>query len=74
MKTNTDLALIPVNHEILPARGVTNRGVNSYVSERDNLVRISFSGSKSRRVGNTYNRIGNEKENTNMGENVDLYV
>ena len=74
MKTNTDLALIPVNHEIQPARGISNRGVDRYVSERGNLVRISFSGSKSRHVGNTYNRTGNEKENKNMGENVDLYV
>ena len=74
MQTTTDLALIPVNHEIQPVRGVSNRGVQRYATERDNLIRISFPASKSSRVGKTYDRIGNEKANGGMGENIDLYV
>ncbi len=74
MKTNTDLALMPVNYEIQPARGISSRGVDHYSAERGNLIRIPFAGSKSSRVGNTYSRIGNEKEKTGMGENIDLYV
>ena len=74
MKTNTDLALVPVKHEVQPARGISKRGVDRYVTERDNLIRISFSRSKPTRVGSIYDRIGNAKEKNSIGENVDLYV
>ena len=74
MQTSTDMALMPVNYEIQPVRGASNRGVGRYVNERDNFVRISFPDSKSSRVGRTYGRMGNEKERRGMGENVDLYV
>ncbi|MBN2420147.1 MAG: hypothetical protein JXL81_12235 [Deltaproteobacteria bacterium] len=75
MNTNTDLALIPVNHEIHPVRGISNKGVKSYTDpQRDNLVRLSSPESKYNRVGSIYDRIGNEKDNKGIGENVDLYV
>ena len=75
MKTNTELALIPVNHEIHPVRGISNRGVKSYTTpQKDNLVRISFSEPEYSSVGRVYDRIGYEKENKSIGENIDLYV
>lgn len=75
MNTNTDLALIPVNHEIHPARSISKKDVKSYTDpQKDNLVRISFSEPKYSRVGNIYDRIGNEKDQKGVGENIDLYV
>ena len=74
MKTNTDLALIPVNYEIQPVQSASNRGIDRYVTERDKLVRITSSGSKLRRIGITYSNIGQEKDKKGIGENIDLYV
>ena len=75
MKTNTDLALIPVNHEIYPVSGTSNRGVEKQTDPgKDNFVRISFSEPKYSRVGNIYGRAGNEKDTKDIGENIDLYV
>jgi hypothetical protein len=74
MKTNTDLALIPVKNEIQPLRGVSSRAIGTYNADKDSLVRISFHGAKYSRIGSTYGRMGNQKDSNGMGENIDLYV
>ncbi len=74
MQTNTDLALMPVNYDIQPVSAASNRGAGRYENEKNNFVRISFSDTKFSRIGKTYGKIGNEKENKGMGGNVDLYV
>ncbi|NLD38858.1 MAG: hypothetical protein GX654_18520 [Desulfatiglans sp.] len=74
MKTNTDLAIIPVNNEIKPARVISSRAIGAYSSDKDKFVRLSFASEKYNRVGRTYGRAGNEKETRGMGENIDLYV
>jgi hypothetical protein len=74
MKTNTDMAIIPVNNEIRPARGISSRAIGAYTNEKDKLVRLSFPSEKYDRVGSIYGRAGNEKDTRSMGENVDLYV
>lgn len=74
MNTNTDLAIIPVNNEIKPVRGISSRAISAYTNDKDKLVSISFPGTKYNRVGSTYGRAGNEKDTRGMGENIDLYV
>jgi hypothetical protein len=74
MKTNTDMAIIPVNNDIKPVRGISSRAIGAYEHDNDKLVRISFPGTKHNRVGSTYGRAGDKKDNRGMGENVDLYV
>ncbi|GEM_PF-3529360 len=74
MKTNTDLAIIPVTNEIRPVRAISSRAIGAYTNDNDKLVRIAFPGTKYSRVGTTYGRAGNEKDTRGMGENIDMYV
>ena len=75
MNINSDMALIPVSHDLRPARNVAERGVSRYSEPNDNLVRISFSEPRLTRVGNTYDRFGAAKDSKNsVGENIDMYV
>ncbi|MBN1903850.1 MAG: hypothetical protein JW927_02025 [Deltaproteobacteria bacterium] len=74
MKTNTDLAIIPVKNEIKPVRVISSRAIGAYTDDKDKLVRIAFPGTKYSRVGSTYGRAGNEKDTRGMGENIDMYV
>ena len=74
MKINRDLALIPVYQEIQPLENIQRKNVASDIQE-DRFVRISYSGSKSRRPGSLYDRMGDEINKTGqLGEHVDLYV
>ncbi len=74
MKTNTGLAIIPVNYEIKPVRGISSRAIGAYNNDKDKLVKLPFTDTKYNRVGSTYGRAGNEKDTRGMGENIDLYV
>ncbi|MGD9156947.1 MAG: hypothetical protein PVG39_00945 [Desulfobacteraceae bacterium] len=75
MKINTDLALIPVYQEIQPVGNIPKKNVISTDIQEERLVRISYSGSKSRRVGTIYDRMGDEiNKSGQRGEHIDLYV
>lgn len=75
MKINTDLALIPVYQEIQPVENTSRKNVIASDTQEERLVRISYSGSKFRRIGSIYDRMGDEKNKTGtLGENIDLYV
>ena len=75
MKINTDLALIPVYQDIQPVVNTSKKNVVASDIQEERLVRLSGSGSKSRRVGNIYDRVGDEKTKIGLlGENIDLYV
>ncbi len=76
MKINTDLALIPVYQEIQPVENTSRKNVIVSDTQEERLVRISpYSGSKFRRIGSIYDRMGGEKNKTGtIGENIDLYV
>ena len=75
MKINTDLALMPVYQDIQPVVSISKRNTLTYDIQEERFVRLSYSGSKSRRVGNIYNSMGDEKNKIRMvGENIDLYV
>lgn len=75
MKINTDLALIPVYQEIQPVVNTSKKDVVTTDIQEERLVRMSHSGSKSRRLGSVYDRIGDVKHKIGqLGENIDLYV
>lgn len=78
MIINTNLALIPIHSdEVQPVKNISNRGIASYNHEKNNLMRLSDSGSgsKFKRMSSTYSRMGNENnKNGQSGENIDLYV
>ncbi len=75
MKINTDLALIPVYQEIQPVENISRKNVITSDAQEERLVRLTYSGSKSRRVGSIYDRMGDEINRAGMlGENIDLYV
>lgn len=75
MKINSDLALIPVYQEIQPLEYTSKRDYVAGDIQEERLVRLSYSGTKSRRVGNMYDRAGDLRNKTNqLGENIDLYV
>jgi hypothetical protein len=75
MKINANLALIPVYQDIKPVESISKKTFVATDLQEERLVRLSYSGSKTRRVGNIYDRIGDVKnKNGLVGENVDLYV
>ena len=75
MKINTDLALIPVYQEIQPVDNVSRKNSLAAHIQEERLVRLTYSGSKSRRVENVYDRMGDVKNKAGQrGENIDLYV
>lgn len=75
MKINTDLALIPVYQEIQPVDSIPKKNSLAGDIQEERLVRLSYSGLKSRRVENIYDRLGDIKnKNGHRGENIDLYV
>ena len=75
MKINTDLALIPVFRELQPLEGISRKNAAASYLQEERFVRLSYSGSKSRRVGDIYDRMGDVKGKSGLlGENVDLYV
>ena len=75
MKINTDLALIPVYKEIQPVENIPRKNVIASDIQEERLVRVSYSGSKSRRLGSIYDRMGDEINKSGLrGEHVDLYV
>ena len=75
MKINSNLALIPVYQDIKPVESISKKTFVATDLQEERLVRLSYSGSKTRRVGNIYDRIGDVKnKNGLVGENVDLYV
>ena len=75
MNINSDMALIPVSHEVRPARRLPERSLAEYSEPNDKLVRISFSKPRLNHVGDTYDRFGAEKtEKNTLGENIDMYV
>ena len=75
MKINSDLALIPVYQEIQPVDNIPRKNSLAGDIQEERLVRLSYPGSKSRRVGNIYDRMGDVRKKAGMrGENIDLYV
>jgi len=75
MKINTDLALIPVFQEIQPLEGISRKNAAASYLQEERLVRLSYSGSKTRRIGDIYDRMGDVKDKRGLlGENVDIYV
>lgn len=75
MKINTDLALIPVYQEIQPVNSISKKNSLAGDIQEERLVWISYSDSKSRRVGDLYDRVGDVKNKAGLlGENIDLYV
>ncbi len=75
MNINSDMALIPVSHEVRPAKRVSDRGLAEYSDPNEKLVRISFSKPRPNNIGNIYDRFGAEKTGENaVGGNVDMYV
>jgi hypothetical protein len=75
MKINTDLALIPVYQEIQPVDNILKKNTLAGDIQEERFVRLSYSGTKSRRIGNIYDRMGDVKNKKGLlGENIDLYV
>ena len=75
MKINADLALIPVYQDIQPVDNISKKNSMAGDIQEERLVRLSYPGSKSRRVGNMYDRMGDVKNKPgHRGENIDLYV
>ena len=75
MKINTDLALIPVHQEIKPVENISRKNVIASDLQEERLVRLSYAGSKTRRVGNMYDCMGDMRDKIGtLGENIDLYV
>lgn len=75
MKINTDLALIPVYQDIQPVEKIPRKNVLASDIQEERLVRVSYAGSKTRRLGSIYDKMGDEINKTGqLGEHVDLYV
>lgn len=75
MKINADLALIPVYREIQPVDNIPKKNTLAGDIQEERFVRLSYSGSKSRRVGDIYDRAGGMRDKIGQrGENIDLYI